>query len=243
MQYLTPQALTKAAPAAQRLREKSLTLLDTTAFLRHIGRDRGYLPVLAAQGTHHEDASYGPAKGRHLVVAADQRGNALILLNSHTVHRKAWMGAGFVATHGERPLFVVGAAIPVARWRGFAEPLAELDKWRPSLQEVKKSLTDWRPGLDGVSRFANAYADAAYLAKKASPAAFSDIRPRDGYDMMFLMLEKALDGNVEPADPNARRLKPIKGPDALMHAANQAFRVAANMLNLTSIPFPEFQKS
>jgi hypothetical protein len=250
MQYLTPAQLAKQAPATQRLREKSLTLLDTAVFLRRVEHERGFLPVFAAQGTAHGDAHYGPTKGRHLVVAADRRGNALALLNSHTVHRKAWMGAGFVA-QGERPMFVIGAAIPVARWRGFDEPLAELDAWRPSLQDVRRALEEWTTftGSD-IRSYASEFSQAVYLPghKPAAAHAFTDVTPANAYAMMFTMLGRVLDGNLPAADPAARRVKPIKGPDALMHAGNAAFNVAVDRLRARgrlelTVPFPRYQKT
>lgn len=244
MQYLTPAELAKQAPATQRLRPKDPGLLDTAAFLRHIEREKGFLPVLAIQGTPHEDALYGPKKGRHLVVAADRRGNALILLNSHTGRRKTWMGTGFVAIREDRPLFVVGAAIPIARWRGFEEPLAELAKWDPALRGVKKALEAYSPTNIDISLFGGRYAEAAYLPdhKKAAPEGFANITARDSYELMFKMLARALDGNLPAAD-GVRKLKPIKGPDAVMQAANAAFTVAVSHLAAADIPFPRFQKT
>lgn len=250
MQYLTPSELISKAPAARRFRTKDPSLLDTAAFLRHIEEDRGFQPVLAVQGTAHDDGRSGPGKGRHLVVAADRRGSALVLLNSHTVHRKAWMGAGFVAILNQQPLFIAGAVIPVARWRGFADPLAELDKWEPVLRDIRKGLDGWRLNADEVRAFAADFASAAYLQdhKKAAPEAFVDIAPKNAYEMTFLMLRRAMDGNLQPADPNARKLKPVKGPDAIMHAANAAFRVAASLAMVhgrisAPPPLPRFQYS
>lgn len=241
MQFLTPSELLKAAPGAGRLRAKDDSLLDTAAFLRHIAADRGLSPVLAVQGTAHGDSVHGASKGRHLVVAANPKGEALALLNSHSNHRKAWLGAGYVVLYGgERPLFVIGAALPVVRWRGFKEPLAELDRWKPTMQEVKKRLETWRPKWTDVATFAEKFVEAIYFEdhKRPSSVAFPEgCGNCDGYGLMFHMLRKAMDGNLPSADPSQRRLKPIKGPDTLMNAANAAFNVAANACWNTKIPF------
>lgn len=237
MEYLTPSALTKIAPAAARLPDKAPGMLDTDAFLKFVGREMGYKPVFAAQGTTHTDAALSPARGRHLVVAAAPGGEAVALLNSHTVHRKAWMASGFVRCAPE-PVFVLGAAVAIQRWRGVEPPLAALAEWQPSLGLAKKALKEWEPSAADIRAFLKDFAPAAYLPghKAAHWRAFDGPWSGTMYDVMFDTVDQVLKGNLDPADPRegmGRRVKPIKGPDALMHLANAAFRSAVGRLRAT----------
>lgn len=255
MEYLTPSALIKVAPAAARLVIKTPGMLDTDAFLKFVGKEMGYRPVFAAQGTTHSDAKMTANRGRHLVVAADVAGNALALLNSHTVHRKAWMASGFVGNAGEGQTgFVVGAAVPLQRWRGVAPPLEILTSWQPSLLLARKALQTWKPTGPEVRAYAALFATEAYLPghKAAHWEAFTDVdRGGSMYDIMFSMVARAVEGNLRPADPRGgqgRRVKPIKGPDALMRMANGAFRAAVLRLQATkrlSVPMvlPAYSKT
>lgn len=249
MQFLTPSELTKAAPGASRLRVKDPSLLDTAAFLRHIERDRGLLPVMGVQGTSHGDSVHGPNKGRHLVVAANKKGEALALLNSHTNHRKAWMGTGYVAYVEEQPLFVMGAVLPVVRWRGFEEPLRELDRWQPTVREIYKQLEKFRLTDEAYDLFVEKFVEAIYFDdhKKPNIETFhSAIHSANALAAMFLLLRKALAGGLPAADPSQRRLKPIQGPDTVMNAANAAFIVAANAcwhVERPIVPLPRYHRT
>ena len=227
MEYLTHNALLKSAPAAAKLISKDDGLLDTDAFLRFMLRQHGQKPVLAVQGTGHSDAKIKPQHGRHLVVVADSGGNATALLNSHTVHRKAWMATGFVRDVKGEPVFMAGAAVPLQRWRGVETPYTGLQPWDPSLALAKRVLRDWEPSAPELRAFVKAFSAAAYLPghRAVNWQAFEGPFPASMWDIMFGLADKLLDGDL-PSAEGQRRVKPIKGPDAILHLASAAFRTA-----------------
>lgn len=231
MEYLTPKALLMGAPAAAKLSGKDDGLLDTDAFLKFMLRRHGQRPVLAVQGTGHSDAKIKPQHGRHLIVTADSGGNATAILNSHTVHRKAWMATGFVRMVGklsaDLPVFVAGAAIPLQRWRGVETPVAVLDQYASSLTLAKGTLRNWEPTGAQLRAFVKDFAASVYLPghRAVSPDAFEGPFPPSMWDIMFGLVDKVLDGDLPSAD-GLRRVKPIKGPDAMMHLASATFRTA-----------------
>lgn len=248
MDYLTPSKLVERAPAAARLREDATGKIDTAAFLALIAK-RGYRPVFATQGTSHADAAYPETKGRHLVVAANSGGHALAILNSHTVHRKAWIGAGFAET-GESPAFVLGAALPLQRWKGVEGPLKELDAYWPALYAGKEGMRGHSMSPREMAAFARAYAVRAYLPGHKAVSSGAILPPPgiwDPWGLMFHMLRQVLAGNL-PSAGAERRVKPIKGPDAIFQAASAAFACGVEQLRRSKrlevpLNFPRFQKT
>lgn len=227
MEYLTHKALLMSAPAAATLNGKDDGLLDTDEFLKFMLRKHNQRPVLAVQGTGHSDAKIKPQHGRHLIVTAGVGGSATALLNSHTVHRKAWMATGFVRDVKGEPVFVAGAAIPLQRWRGVEIPVGVLDQYASSLTLAKGTLRNWEPTGAQLRAFVKDFAVAVYLPghRAVSPDAFEGPFPLTMWDIMFGLVDKVLDGDLPSAD-GLRRVKPIKGPDAMMHLASAAFRTA-----------------
>ena len=227
MEYLTPKALLLSAPAAAKLSDKSDGLLDTNEFLKFMLQQHGQRPVLAVQGTGHSDAKIKPQHGRHLIVTAGVGGSATALLNSHTVHRKAWMATGFVRDVKGEPVFVAGAAMPLQRWRGVQPPYDSLRAWDQSLILAKGTLRNWEPTGAQLRAFVKDFAASVYLPghRAVSPDAFEGPFPPTMWDIMFGLVDKVLDGDLPSAD-GLRRVKPIKGPDAMLHLASAAFRTA-----------------
>jgi hypothetical protein len=227
MEYLTHNALLKSAPAAAKLTGKDDGLLDTDAFLKFMLQRHGQKPVLAVQGTGHSDAKIKPQHGRHLIVTAGVGGFATALLNSHTVHRKAWMATGFVRDVKGEPVFVAGAAVPLQRWRGVQPPYDGLATWDQTLALAKRALRDWEPSGSELKNFIRAFSSAVYLPghRAVSPDAFEGPFPATMWDIMFGLADKVLDGDLPSADGH-RRVKPIKGPDAILHLASATFRTA-----------------
>src|SRR5262245_37300832 len=79
-----PKVLAEAPAAARRRDADREGLIDTTEFLRYVG-STGFQPVLAVQGSLHDDSEHAKRKdGRHLVVAVRAPAAAVVLLNSHT---------------------------------------------------------------------------------------------------------------------------------------------------------------
>ncbi len=252
MNYLTPSALKTLAPATQKLLKADQSLVDTSAFLRHMAR-LGYKPVFATQGTPHTDADT-ETTGRHLVVVGDDEGNAIALLNSHTIYRRAWMGAGFYwRADAEEPAFVLGAVIPLPRWRGFEKPLDALKSHASNMLEAWTAMGGWRPGAAEIRWLAKRYAVAAYLPahKTADYKSLTGATNGTGRSIMVGMLGTVIRGGLTPTQSTGtpkkrRRLKPIKGPDALVQASNAAFLVGLAGLRKfkgQSFAFPAYQKT
>lgn len=253
MLYLTPSGLRDKAPATQKLAKSDNALVDTSAFLGHVAQE-GYKPVYAAQGKAHVDVN-APRKGRHFVVAANGHGNAYAILNSHTVYRRAWLAAGYYTGVLQAP--IMGAVVPLPRWRGFEEPLAELASYREGLETAMVALQRWEPTIYQRRWLAKKFASAAYLPghKPASAKALlvdPDIRV-SGWEALLVMTERVLAGGLVPGESyariiNPRKVKPIKGPDALMRASNAAFRVGLDAMrkyHLSDIPlnFPSYKRT
>jgi hypothetical protein len=249
MSYLTPTILREKAPAAQKLPKSEDALVDTSAFLRHIGQD-GYRPVYAAQGKAHADVD-APEKGRHFIVAATADGEAYAILNSHTVYRRAWLAAGYCSGDG---VFLLGAVVPLPRWRGFSGPLQELGAYKDDLKKARNALTAWNPDAHGYRWLAKRIASTAYLQghKPASAKSLTIDGGLNGFASLRETMERLLRGGLEPTPrkgfPMPRKVKPIRGPDALMQASNAVFR--AGLLALvkyhqteTALNFPAYKRT
>jgi hypothetical protein len=249
MDYLTPQGLREKAPATQKLSKSSDALIDTSAFLRHVAQ-QGFRPIFAAQGKAHSDVD-SPEKGRHFVVAGHPDGACYAILNSHTVYRRAWLGSGFYT--GD--VFLIGAVVPLPRWRGFEDPLAELVGYAQGLEAAKTALEGWQPEVHQQRWLAKKFASTAYLAghKPASAKSLAigqiDLSGLSVlYHMMGAVLQGGLDADQKPGFPRRRKVKPLKGPDAIMHAANAAFRTGLDAIRKyhltdTALNFPSYKRT
>lgn len=252
MQYLTPSQIKKIAPAITRLPVVEDNLIDTTTFLQHV-ETLGYRPIAAIQGTPHSDAR-SESRGRHLALAANRRGDVIAILNSHTVWRRAWLGAGFLmggAPYDDgSPLFMIGAVVPLQRWRGFEEPLTTLLGYQPSIQNAKESMRNWAPLINQRRWMAKNLAATAYLPGHKTPIPKELLVESDqlALPVLGVGLGRVITGGLLPsAQPvggmKPRKLKPIQSPDALFHAANAAFQTgvaAMNKYNVDSYAFPKF---
>lgn len=247
MQYLTPQDLRKIAPATQKMPQSDENLVSTKAFLRKVEK-LGFNPVFAAQGTAHADADQ-PLKSRHLVVAAKGEDFAVALLNSHSIWRRAWIGVGFIPAPG---LFVLGAAVPLPRWRGLDEPLETALAMRDRLVEAELALRHWTPEDHQRRWLAKQFSSSAWLKghKKPLPKALLVSPFTDAFNLITDFLSQARKGGLPPAPTNSfmppRKLKPIIAPDALMHAACQTFQVGLRGLakyKLGEFEFPAYTNS
>lgn len=250
MDYLTPTSLREKAPATQKLTKSSDALIDTSSFLRHVAQ-QGFRPVFAAQGKAHADVD-NPEKGRHFVVAGHSDGSCYAILNSHTIYRRAWLGAGFYAGKS----FLIGAVVPLPRWRGFADPLAELAGYKPGLEAAKTALEAWQPEVGQERWLAKKFASTAYLPghKPAWYKTLMDENERHmcGFDTLFHMMDAVLRGGLDPEPtkglPRRRKVKPIKGPDAMMQASNAAFRTGLDAIRKyglvdTALNFPSYKRT
>lgn len=254
MNYLTPSALREFAPAAQRLPQSDDNLINTGRFLRHID-GLGYKPVFAAQGTPHKDSDT-ELKSRHLVVAAKPSGECLAILNSHTIWRRAWMGAGFwygAADAEPKSWFLLGAVVPLPRWKGYEPPLEKLLALQTSLKTAHEALGAWRPNIHEVRWLAKKIASTAYFKDHRKPlvrSLYEDLQSENWTmrSALFYMYRLAVEGGLPP-EPNGRlkplrKLKPIIAPDALMLASNatwQAGMAALNKYRDISTAFPAFR--
>lgn len=253
MQYLTPSEIKKVAPAISKLPTEMATqenLIDTTVFLRHL-ETLGYRPITVVQGTPHADAK-SHSRGRHLAVTANRHGEVIVILNSHTVWRRAWLGAGrWVGVVGEdEPNFLIGAAVPLPRWRGFEEPLATLQGYQAGLREAYDALTGWDTDLNQRRWMARYFAPRAYLPgyKTPMPKELLINTAAAAGGVLALMLRKVRMGGLRPesapvAHVRPRKLKPIQSPDALFKASNAAFQTgiaAMAKYKIGTYAFPQF---
>lgn len=255
MQYLTPSEIKKVAPAISKLPTEMATqenLIDTTVFLRHL-ETLGYRPITVLQGTPHADAK-SQSRGRHLAVAANRRGEVIAILNSHTVWRRAWLGAGYLIGATEAgPEFILGTAVPLPRWRGFEEPLALLQDYQTALWDAKSTLNGWLTLSMHQRWMARYFAPRAYLPGHKTPRPQELIDPSEWPEapataVLAHMLRAVRRGGLRPdshpvAHVRPRKLKPIQSPDALFKASNVAFQTgiaAMAKYKIGTYAFPQF---
>jgi len=241
------------APAAQPLPKKRPTgLIDTNEFLDIIRRKLGHRPVMAVQGRAHSDVD-GMSKraaiakrerqGRHLIVCADEAtGAATIVLNSHTVRRKAWIAAGYF--DAKRELLLVGVALPLQRWRGYDAALEELERYRPQLALARRELRQRQLQVSEIHAIAEQIAQEAYLPGHKPIAADQLVAVRSStvFKVLFEMLAKVVEGNLPAAEKDRRKVKPVKGPDALMHAGNVAWNIGTSYCE-RPLALPKYRKT
>lgn len=253
MNYLTPSALREFAPAAQRLPQSDDKLINTGRFLRHID-GLGYKPVFAAQGTPHKDSDT-ELKSRHLVVAAKANGECLAILNSHTIWRRAWLGAGFwYGGAGPGAHFLLGAVVPLPRWKGYEPPLEKLLALQFGLKTAHEALGAWRPTAHEVRWLGKKIASTAYFKDHRKPlvkALYEGIEKPETWSMrtvVFYMYRLIVEGGLPPEPAGKvippRKLKPIIAPDALMLASSASFQAGMAALNKykgISTVFPAFR--
>jgi len=252
MNTLSPSELYTKAPAAQPLpKKRPIGLIDTNEFLDIIRKTLGHKPVMAVQGRAHSDVD-GLSKraaiakrersGRHLVVCANAQGAATIVLNSHTVRRKAWIAAGYYRSNPE--LLLVGIALPLQRWRGYEAALEELERYRPQLALARGEMRLLKPSWSDIDKIALRVSKEAYLPghKPIAPSELISVTASSIYDVLFGMLQRVVAGNLPAADKDKRNVKPVKGPDALMHAGNVLWNIGTDRLE-TPIALPKYRKT
>lgn len=244
MTYLSPAELTRAAPAAQKMTIPKDGLIDTHGFVRYVEKHLNQRPVFAVQGKSHADKGYSITRrqkqGRHLVACANSNGVATVLLNSHTVRRKAWLGAGF--WKGEQLL--VGTAVPMQRWRGYVPALEDLERYRPMLMTVRHTMRATGLSRGQLDDLADVVSGTAYLPghNPISPDELVKAGHANLYDTLFGMLEMILRGNAPSADPLKRKVKPVKGPDAVMQASNATFNAGLHLVG-SGLALPAYRKT
>jgi hypothetical protein len=247
MEYLTPSQLAAVAPAARRLTDPDEKKLDTALFLRFAAK-RGYRPVLAFQGKPHQNQGT-PSKGRHLVISAKSNGEMVVLLNSHTPDRKAWLGVGFIdpAEKG----FLIGAAAPVKRWKGYEAVWAELESYLPALRTGKEGLQAFSPDKAALRAMLVEFASTAYFPGYKQPniealAESLEATKGSAQTILFQIIAKLIKGGTAAKGRGERAVKPLRGPDALMNAACAAHRVGLSVLAHRKPPlllaFPTYHK-
>lgn len=242
MTYLTNAELMAAAPAAERMKKVKDGLIDTYAFVRHVEQTYNHRPVMAVQGKPHRDGGADRRKrqGRHFIVMAGHNGNATILLNSHLVRRKAWVAAGW----WRKEQVLIGVALPLQRWRGYETALEELERYRAQLATVRTEMRLHVMNPRQTTQLADAISATAYLPGH-NPIAAEELLPGDRptlYDTLFAMHAIILKGNAKPAGVDKRKVKPVKGPDALMQLGNAVFRAGVDLMGST-VALPGYRKT
>lgn len=230
MDTLTRKQLIELAPgAAPRKNAAKERLIDTSAWLDNVA-EAGFEPVMAMQGSTHEDAERDPKNGRHLVVAANSQGVAVTLLNSHDRLMRVWSGAG----HWWEGELLLADVSPIQRWK-FCDV-----KWVPGVMtDVLKDAMDRLFAKTATSatedHMAEAIAKEGYLGGRGRPS-WRDLQDasrsgavfrRSVGQAAFAMVAAGRLGNLAPATKKqARRIKGIRRPDAYQHLALAAYRAA-----------------
>lgn len=244
MTYLSSSELTEAAPATKPMTKVKDGLIDTAAFIRYVKRRLGHRPVLAVQGKPHDEKGFDKKKrlmqGRHFIVMANSRGHATILLNSHIVRRKAWLAAGF--WRGGQVL--IGVAIPLQRWRGFEQAIDELERYRSLMTTTRGTLRTMSVSDTMLNQLATLVSATAYLPghNPIAPDELKGARKEFLYDTMLAMHAVILKGNAKPAGVDKRKVKPVKGPDALMQLGNAVFNAGVDVSGAV-VALPAYRKT
>lgn len=246
MNYLSSSELIEAAPATRPMVKVKDGLIDTASFIRYVRKRLDHRPVLAVQGKPHDEKGVDKKKrlmqGRHFVVMADQRGQATILLNSHLVRRKAWLAAGF----WRKGQVLVGVAIPLQRWRGFEAAVDELERYRGPLTNARSAMRSHVPSPVEVRRLAETISSTAYLPghNAIAPGELEEAAAGKGtlYEALMAMHAAILKGNSKPAEADKRKVKPVRGPDALMQLGNAVFN-AGVVASGAVIALPAYRKT
>jgi len=219
MNNLSINRVLAAAPAVAKRKDADREgLIDTTQFLR-FARRQGFLPVLAVQGSGHDDSAHAKEKnGRHLVIAARPTTAALFLLNSHTKDRRAHIGIGWWKDDG----FLIGPSTPVQRWLGYEDVIEDLTRNTQDLGRTTRALQDWIPDEQTVRLLARTMSRRGYMAgvvnRPAWQALVENIGNPNAKELGFEIIRRMREGNLAAID-GGRRIKGVRRPDGLFHAA------------------------
>jgi hypothetical protein len=258
MSYLSPAELVERAPAAKPMIKVQNGLIDTSAFVKYIRKRLGHRPVMAVQSNPHLYESEGRSKakikvtsrlqqsrerqGRHFIVMAGPTGQATILLNSHLVRRKAWLAAGF----WRKGQVLIGVAIPLQRWRGFEAAVDELERYRGLMNEARMAMRTCVIGPGEVRKLAQTVSNTAYLPGHNAIAPDELVDAMAGreslYGALLGMHAVILKGNSKPAEADKRKVKPVKGPDALMQLGNAVFNAGVEVSG-GPVALPAYRKT
>lgn len=238
MKFLTPSQILKQASGARRLTDDETKegLFDTQAFIQLVDKLYGMKPVMAVQGTPHKDSRAGElSQSKHLIGVAKPGGAAIFLLNSHTPRRRTWIASGFVRRlEREGDIFaLIGAAVPVQRWRGIGQALDEVARHHHEVTRARQVLKERIATPADVDymieqTLANAYMPGHKTAARDSmkkPAALHGL-----FDVAFKLLATLQEPGLK-IEGTGRRMKPLTGPDALFYAGNAIFDIAMRRLD------------
>src|SRR5262245_16637611 len=123
----------EASEAAPRMRAQQVGLVDVSGLLRDVGDVCGMRLVLTVPGNPDCD-------GRHLLIAANEAGEAFFFLNSQSKSRRAHMGLGLWCSGA----FLIGPSKPIQRWKGHRQFLDALISQLDDLRTVKETLAAWK---------------------------------------------------------------------------------------------------
>ncbi|MFA5901741.1 MAG: hypothetical protein WC829_21800 [Hyphomicrobium sp.] len=243
MKFLTPSQILKQASGARRLTsaEEAEGLFDTQAFIRLADELYGMKPVMAVQGTPHKDARAGElSQSKHLIGVAKPGGATILLLNSHTPRRRTWIANGFVRQREDKTYALIGAAVPVQRWRGIGQALEELARHHHEVNRARQAMRDYEvTGVDIHLVVGKALKRAFMPGHKAADCCvLENIAPGGGvtmFDTAFAIV-KALQEPGLKIEGTGRRMKPRVGPDALFYAGNAIFEIALRRLDKYAEP-------
>jgi hypothetical protein len=187
------------------------SVIDTAEWLACVESSYGMHRVLAL---HPRSKADGP--GRHLVSAANDTGEALVLLNSDGRRRRVHMGLGI----WDNDSLLIGPSLPVQRRKGYRTALERLVAQRGNLGSLRDALMAWQsPGIYALA-LATAVSRDGCLSKAASlPAPLALVAGLDGsmLSIAFEVVRRMRVGRLAPRDRIDHRTEPAERPEDLFH--------------------------
>lgn len=237
MKFLTPSQVLKQASGARSLTQTEAAegLFNTQLFIHLVDKTYGMKPVMAVQGTSHKDSRAGElSQSKHLIGVAKAGGAAIFLLNSHTPRRRTWIASGFVRQRKGDNYALIGAALPVQRWRGIDQALDDLARHHHEVNRARRAMLDFEVSADDIDHVAQSVLKQAFMP--GHKAATSDVVHYNGrpgislIDVAFGSVKMLQEPGLK-IEGTGRRMKPLTGPDALFYAGNAIFEIALRRLD------------
>ncbi len=224
MKYLTRKEVISLAPGATPRRNAAKERLLCTDIWLTLAEQNGFKPVFALQGTSHEDAGTDPKDGRHLIVAANDRGHAISLLNSHDKLQRTWGGIGLWG--GD---LLLADVAPLQRWK-WQMPLLH----NPDLERIHQQMSNLCRKTEGPILAAE-ISKYGYIGGRGRPhpadlwvKASEGLGVSDTLHTACAIVAACRRGNLAPSThaKTRRRIKGIRRPDALQYLALAAYAAA-----------------
>jgi hypothetical protein len=221
---------TEGSEAGPRQLPRQKSLIDTSEWLREVSEVYGMQQVLTVRGKRDSNNAKlaRVASGRHLLIAANEAGEAFFFLNSHSKARRAHMGLGLWCSEA----FLIGPSKPIQRWKGHRKVLGELIPQLEDLRAVKEILAAWNCPPGNALALATVVAKAGYFARVAirpSPEVLIGGFNGNMLDTAFEIVRRMRRGDLAPVERGSCSINPVEQPDGLFHAGLVCFDTAVTL--------------